>query len=197
MMVVMPPVIQVMGLDPLFGGAWLGDTIDATGVVVAAGETLGTQAGEVAATVKMIQNSMIGLIACAVAVSWSGWVDREAGGLRSSLGGEVWRRFPRFILGFLAAALVCSWLHSRSAEHALWVEGATTGFTSKLRGWLVCAGFVWMGLQTNFHQLAPVLASGRPVVLYVVLYVAGQSLNLVLTVASLTFGWLFRKMVEP
>jgi len=95
MMVVMPPVIQVMGLDPLVGGAWLGGTIDATGAVVAAGETLGTQAGEVAATVKMIQNSMI----------------------------------------------------------------------------------------------------GRPVVLYV----AGQSLNLALTLAmaSLTFGWLFRKMVEP
>lgn len=195
MMVVMPPVIQVMGLDPLVGGAWLGGTIDATGAVVAAGETLGTQAGEVAATVKMIQNSMIGLIAFAVAVSWSGWVDREAGGPRSSLGGEVWRRFPRFILGFLAASLVCSWLHSLGAEHALWVEGATTGFTSKLRGWLFCAGFVCMGLQTNFHQLAPVLASGRPVVLYV----AGQSLNLALTLAmaGLTFGWLFRKMVEP
>ena len=61
--------------------------------------------------------------------------------------------------------------------------------------WLFCAGFVCMGLQTNFRQLAPVLASGRPVVLYVI----GQSLNLALTLAmaSLTFGWLFRKAVEP
>ena len=75
------------------------------------------------------------------------------------------------------------------------MEGATAGFTSKLRGWLFCAGFVCMGLQTNFRQLAPVLASGRPVVLYVI----GQSLNLALTLAmaSLTFGWLFRKVVEP
>jgi hypothetical protein len=39
------------------------------------------------------------------------------------------------------------------------------------------------------------LASGRPLVLYV----GGQLLNLVLTLAmaSLTFGWLFRKAVEP
>jgi uncharacterized membrane protein YadS len=195
MMVVMPPVIQGMGLDPLVGGAWLGGTIDATGAVVAAGETLGKKAGEVAATVKMIQNSMIGLIAFAVAVYWSGWVDREAGGPQGTLLGEAWRRFPRFILGFLGTSLVCSGLHSLGPEQALWVEGATAGFTSKLRGWLFCAGFVCMGLQTNFRQLAPVLASGRPVVLYV----AGQSLNLILTLAmaSLTFGWLFCKAVEP
>jgi hypothetical protein len=52
-----------------------------------------------------------------------------------------------------------------------------------------------MGLQTNFRELAPLLWSGRPVVLYL----AGQALNLALTLAmaSLTFGWLFRKAVEP
>jgi len=195
MMVAMPPLIRWMGLDPVVGGAWLGGTIDATGAVVAAGESLGREAGEVAATVKMIQNSMIGLIAFAVAVYWSGWVDRDAGGPRGSLVAEAWRRFPRFILGFLATSLACSWLHAQGPETALWVEGATTGFTARLRGWLFCAGFVCMGLQTNFRELAPVLASGRPVVLYL----AGQALNLALTLgmASLAFGWLFRKAVEP
>lgn len=195
MMVVMPPVIAALGLDALVGGAWLGGTIDATGAVVAAGETLGKEAGEVAATVKMIQNSMIGLIAFAVAVYWTGWIERDPTGPRGTLAGEAWRRFPRFILGFLAASIVCSLLHGLGAEQALWVEGTTKGFTSGLRGWLFCAGFVCMGLQTNFRQLAPVLASGKPVLLYVL----GQSLNLALTLAmaSLTFGWLFRKAVEP
>jgi uncharacterized membrane protein YadS len=195
MMVVMPPVIRGLGLDPLVGGAWLGGTIDATGAVVAAGESLGKEAGEVAATVKMIQNSMIGLIAFAVALYWAGWIDRDASAAQATLAGEAWRRFPRFILGFLAASLVCSALHGLGPAEALWVEGATSGFTAKLRGWLFCAGFVCMGLQTNFRQLAPLLASGRPVVLYVL----GQCLNLALTlaVASLTFGWLFRKVVEP
>jgi uncharacterized membrane protein YadS len=194
MMVAMPPAIRAMGLDPLVGGAWIGGTIDATGAVVAAGESLGKQAGEVAATVKMIQNSMIGLIAFAVAAYWAGWIDRDPGGPRGTLVGEAWRRFPRFILGFLAASLVCSWLHAQGPEQALWVEGATTGFTAKLRGWLFCTGFVCMGLQTNFRELAPLLSSGRPVVLYL----AGQALNLALTLtmASLTFGWLFRKAVE-
>jgi uncharacterized membrane protein YadS len=195
MMVAMPPVIRAMGLDPILGGAWIGGTIDATGAVVAAGESLGKEAGEVAATVKMIQNSMIGLIAFAVAAYWAGWIDRDPNGPRGTLAGEAWRRFPRFILGFLAASLLCSWLHAQGPEQALWVEGATTGFTAKLRGWLFCTGFVCMGLQTNFRELAPLLVSGRPVVLYL----AGQALNLALTLAmaSLTFGWLFRKAVEP
>jgi uncharacterized membrane protein YadS len=195
MMVAMPPLIDWMGLDPIVGGAWLGGTIDATGAVVAAGEALGKEAGEVAATVKMIQNSMIGVIAFAVAVYWAGWVDRGTGERRTSLAVEAWRRFPKFILGFLAASIVCSWLFTRGPEFALWVDGATTGFTARLRGWLFCAGFVCMGLQTNFRELAPALVSGRPLVLYV----GGQLLNLALTLgmASLTFGWLFRKAVDP
>ena len=194
MMVAMPSVIRQMGLDPVIGGAWIGGTIDATGAVVAAGESLGKEAGEVAATVKMIQNSMIGLIAFAVAVYWAGWVDHDAGGPRGTLLGEVWQRFPRFILGFLGASLVCTLIHAFGPEQELWIEGTTGGITSKLRGWLFCIGFVCMGLQTSFRELAPYLASGRPVVLYV----AGQTLNLALTLAmaSLTFGWLFRKAVE-
>jgi len=195
MMVAMPPAIEWLGLDPIVGGAWIGGTIDATGAVVAAGEALGKEAGEVAATVKMIQNSMIGIIAFAVAVYWAGWVDRSTGPRRGSLLAEAWGRFPRFILGFLAASIACSWLFSRGPEFALWIDGTTTGFTSRLRGWLFCAGFVCMGLETNFRELAPVLASGRPLVLYV----GGQCLNLALSLAmaSLTFGWLFRKAVEP
>jgi uncharacterized membrane protein YadS len=195
MMVVMPALIRQMGLDPIIGGAWIGGTIDATGAVVAAGESLGKQAGEVAATVKMIQNSMIGLIAFAVAVYWAGWVDRDPSGPRGTLMGEVLQRFPRFILGFLAASLVCTVIHSLGPEQELWIDGTTGGITSKLRGWLFCVGFVCMGLQTNFRELAPVLASGRPVLLYV----TGQALNLAITLAmaSLTFGWLFKKVVEP
>jgi uncharacterized integral membrane protein (TIGR00698 family) len=195
MMVAMPPLIRLLGLDPIVAGAWIGGTIDATGAVVAAGESLGKDVGEVAATVKMIQNSMIGLIAFAVAAYWAGWIDRDVSGPRGTLLGEAWRRFPRFILGFLGASLVCSALHGLGPAEALWVEGATTGFTARVRGWLFCAGFVCMGLQTNVRELAPLLASGRPVVLYLL----GQALNLVLTLgmASLTFGWLFRKAVAP
>jgi uncharacterized integral membrane protein (TIGR00698 family) len=195
MMVAMPPFIRWASIDPIVGGAWIGGTIDASGAVIAAGESVSEEAGKVAVTVKMIQNAMIGLIAFAVAVYWTGWVDRAPASHRGTLAGEVWLRFPKFILGFLGASLICSWLHASGPEAALWIDGATAGITSKLRAWLFCMGFVCMGIQTNFRELAPYLASGRPVVLYVV----GQSFNLAFTLAmaSLSFGWLFRKAVEP
>ena len=129
MMVAMPPFIAWSGMDQIVGGAWLGGTIDATGAVVAAGESLGKEAGAVAATVKMIQNSMIGIIAFAVAVYWAGWVERDGSGPRASLAAEAWSRFPRFILGFLAISLAVSWLFSMGPAEALWVDGTTTGFT--------------------------------------------------------------------
>ena len=200
MMVAMPPFIQWAEIDPIVGGAWLGGTIDATGAVVAAGEMLGKnlddkRPAEVAATVKMIQNSMIGIIAFAVAVYWAGWVDRDAAGPKTSLVAEAWRRFPKFILGFIGTSIVCSWLFTMSPELALLVDGVINGFTSRLRGWLFCCGFVCMGLQTIYRELAPTLASGRPLILYCL----GQALNLVLSLAmaSLTFGWLFRQGVTP
>jgi len=60
----------------------------------------------------------------------------RSSGPRTSLAAEAWDRFPKFILGFVAASVVCSFLFTRSPETALWVDGATLGFTSRLRGWL-------------------------------------------------------------
>ncbi len=71
MMVVMPLVIKAVGMDDLVGGAWMGGTIDSTGAVAAAGKALGDRALNVATTVKMIQNILIGVIAFAVSVYWA------------------------------------------------------------------------------------------------------------------------------
>ncbi len=107
MMVVMPPIIQWMDLGPVLGGAWIGGTIDSTGAVAAAGGMLGDTALAVATTVKMIQNILIGFVAFGVAVYWVTVVERTPDAKRPSLM-EVWRRFPKFVLGFLAASLLFS-----------------------------------------------------------------------------------------
>ncbi|MBT8220749.1 MAG: YeiH family protein, partial [Bacteroidia bacterium] len=61
MMIVLPAFINWVGIPEILGGAWIGGTIDATGAVVAAGAFLGEKALSVAATIKMIQNVLIGL----------------------------------------------------------------------------------------------------------------------------------------
>lgn len=184
MMIAMPAFIRAVGIDDQLGGAWMGGTIDATGAVAAAGEFLGDEALEVAATVKMIQNILIGVIAFGIAVYWTTVVEKgeqsESQRLSIASGaGEVWRRFPKFIIGFIVASIVCSMIHGWAAEGPAIVETSIKSCTKVLRGWFFCLAFVSIGLETNFREIAKFLSGGKPVLLYLF----GQSLNLILTLA--------------
>jgi uncharacterized membrane protein YadS len=189
MMVIMPAVITALDMGPVVGGAWLGGTIDSTGAVAAAGGMLGDTALAVAVTIKMIQNILIGAVAFGVAVYWVTCVDREADQSRPGLI-EIWRRFPKFILGFLAASLVFSALASTGPEGNAQVTAVHSGTSEILRGWFFCFAFVSIGLETNFRELRPYLSGGKPLVLYV----CGQTLNLIIT---LFMAWLMFVKVFP
>ena len=201
MMVAMPPLIIATGMDPRVGAAWMGGTIDSTGAVAVAGATLGDEGLKIAATVKMIQNILIGVSAFGIATYWVTNVERsnrEATDA-SALGGrvrlsEVWRRFPKFVLGFVAASFVFSVLHQTDGGPEF-TEAIIKGGSKTLRGWFFCLAFVAIGLETNIHALAGPLRGGKPLMLYV----AGQTLNLTLTLlmAWLMFGVVFRDWVLP
>ncbi len=193
MMVVLPIVIKAIGMDDTVAGAWMGGTIDSTGAVAAAGATLGDRALEVAATVKMIQNILIGVSAFGIATYWVTCVEDNDQGTRPGIS-EVWKRFPRFVLGFIAASIVFSILHSLMVGGPELVDGMIKGTTKTLRGWFFCLAFVSIGLETKFSELAPYLRGGKPLLLYV----CGQTLNLILTLvmAYLMFGVLFRDFIR-
>jgi uncharacterized integral membrane protein (TIGR00698 family) len=183
MMVAMPALAKVTGIDPQVAGAWLGGTIDSTGAVVAAGALLGEQAEKVAAVVKMIQNVLIGVVAFVVALYWVARVDRDPSAPKPSAF-EIWYRFPKFILGFVGSSLAFSFLLlPLFGSEAV---STTLDVSEKLRGWLFCLAFVSIGLESNFKELWKQLVGGKPIILYVV----GQSFNIVLTllVAWLAFG---------
>ncbi len=216
MMVLLPKLCLAIGLPEPIAGAWIGGTIDSTGAVAAAGELVGKQAGEVAVTIKMIQNTLIGVVAFAVATYWVSVVEPQSDPAASAtLGsepgngatpdssvargqgaigglGEIWRRFPKFVLGFVGVSVIASAITALGAYEALGLDSVQNGVTKSLRGWLFCLAFVCIGLESNVRQFLPHLRSGKPLVLYVV----GQSLNLLLTLAMayLMFGWLFADM---
>ena len=189
MMVVMPAVIRALGMNDVLAGAWLGGTIDSTGAVAAAGGMLGPTALEVAATVKMIQNILIGVVAFGVAVYWVMYVERDPAAPRPGIG-EIWKRFPRFILGFVGASLVFSAVYSTGPAGAALTETAIAGMSEPLRGWLFCLAFVSIGLEPNFRELSAYLKGGKALTLYV----CGQTLNLALT---LLMAWLMFEVVFP
>ena len=186
MMIALPAVCRLMELDPVVAGAWIGGTVDATGAVVAAGAALGGEAETTAAVVKMVQNMLIGIIAFAITVYWVTVVERNPEGSRANPM-EIWRRLPKFILGFVAASLIFSFaLIPAMGGDAV---AADLKVTKTFRSWFFCLAFVSIGLESNFRALMGQLERGKPLVLYVV----GQTLNVVLTLAMawLAFGVLY------
>ena len=191
MMILMPAFIKAVDMPEVLGGAWMGGTIDATGAVAAAGAFLGQRALYVAATVKMIQNVLIGVIAFFVAIYWVTRVDREAGQKVPII--EVWHRFPKFVLGFIAASIVFSLLYEKfgsDVSYALVDHGAIRGMSKIFRGWFFCLAFTSIGLATNFRELGHQFKGGKPLILYV----CGQSFNLILT---LTMAYIMFYKVFP
>lgn len=186
MMIAMPMFIKALNMDPVLGGAWIGGTVDSTGAVVAAGEYLGPVARDVAATIKMIQNIIIGVMALGVAAYWSLKVDKSMAeerdfSLKGSLN-EIWNRFPKFILGFIGASLVFSGIYGMlgvDGSKVIIDKGMVNGLISPLQGWLFCLAFTSIGLSTNFSELSKLFKGGKPITLYIV----GKIINL-----GVTFG---------
>ena len=178
MMIFMPLFISAVGMPSILGGAWMGGTIDATGAVAAAGAFLGDKALYVAATIKMIQNVLIGAIAFFVAVYWVTRVERVG---KSRVGlMEIWIRFPKFVLGFIGVSVFCSVVYAalgNDVGYTLFDQGVIRGFTKTIRGWFFCLAFVSIGLATNFRELASYFKGGKPFIHYVF----GQTFNVVLT----------------
>jgi uncharacterized integral membrane protein (TIGR00698 family) len=180
MMIALPTFIVSVGMHPVLGGAWIGGTIDSTGAVVAAGAFLGQTGMFVAATIKMIQNILIGVIAFGVAVYWCTKVDCAPGQQVSKM--EIWYRFPKFVLGFIAASIVFSMIVNvmGSAGDVMIDQGILRGLSRPLREWFFILAFASIGLSSNFREMAHHFKGGKPAILYV----CGQSLNLALTLLA-------------
>ena len=69
-------------------------------------------------------------------------------------------------------------------------QGAIRGLSKILRGWFFCLAFTSIGLATNFRELKEYFKGGKPFILYV----CGQSLNLLLT---LTMAYIMFYLVFP
>ena len=200
MMIVMPAIIKTtfpVDKQLILGGAWMGGTIDATGAVAAAGAFLGEKALYVAATIKMIQNVLIGVMAFAVALYFTTKVEVEETG-RKVGAMEIWYRFPKFVLGFITASIVFSLIFTSfngqiaGLGPAMVDQGIVKGMGDLFRGWFFCLSFVSIGLATNFRELKEHFVGGKPLILYV----CGQSFNLCLTliVAYIMFYVVFPEL---
>jgi uncharacterized membrane protein YadS len=181
MMVLMPLVVKAFGIPDLVGGAWLGGTLDTSASVVAAGEMISARARDAGVVVKLSQNVLIGVAAFLLTMWWT-LRGRPAPGTTSTARlGIIWARFPKFVLGFLAASLLFSFVLGSG------VVRETSGLLTGLRTMWFALAFTSIGLETRFADLARD-GSGRAALAFL----GGQAFNVVWTLllAYLFFGGL-------
>jgi len=173
----MPWVVKQFHMPEIIGGAWLGGTLDTSGSVVAAGALISEPAMKTGVIVKFSQNVLLGLAAFGLSIWWT-MRQRASGGQRPSVR-LIWERFPKFVLGFVVASLVCSF-----ALDATLVK-ETKGLLTGLRSFWFALAFVSIGLKTKFTDLVR-MEGGRPAFAFL----GAQAFNVIWTLilAWLLFG---------
>ena len=179
MMVFAPMIIRAVGMSQLMGGALIGGTVDSTGAVVLAGNALGPEAEQAAVLVKSIQNILIGFIAFFVAIFFATRVDKDPN--KKVGAGEIWTRFPKFIIGFFVASLVASFIILPLAGSSQ--VSAINSVLDQYKNWAFVLAFTSIGLDTNFKEIARQMQGGKVLWLYIV----GQVFNIALTFFAVWF----------
>jgi uncharacterized integral membrane protein (TIGR00698 family) len=178
MLVFQPMIAKWASMPDAVAGAWLGGTLDTSGSVVAAGALISEAAMKVGVIVKMSQNVLIGVAAFILSVVWT-FRGATAPGVEKPGLIEIWYRFPKFILGFIIASLVFSFLLDPKTVNA--VKGSLGG----LRTWWFALAFTSIGLETHFGDLVK-MGGGRPAAAFFI--AQGVNIFWTLILAYLLFG---------
>jgi uncharacterized integral membrane protein (TIGR00698 family) len=180
MLVLQPWIIKKFAIPEVVGGAWLGGTLDTTASVTAASQLVGPLALKAGVIVKFSQNVLIGVAAFFIATWWTLKKEKNQNAEKQGLK-IVWDRFPKFVLGFIAASLIFSFIIPiETTKHV-------SGFLNGLRTLWFALAFVSIGLEAKFSDLVKTQA-GRPALAFTV----AQVFNIVWTLlwAYLLFGGL-------
>ena len=177
MMVLMPWAVKAFGIPEIVGGAWLGGTLDTSGSVVAAGALISEAAMKTGVIVKFSQNALIGVAAFILSIWWTFKAGAAAG--EKPTARVIWDRFPKFVLGFIVASFVFSFVLN------LDMVSDTKKAFGELRTWWFALAFVSIGLETRFLDMAK-MEGGRPAMAFLL----AQTFNVIWTLllAYLLFG---------
>jgi uncharacterized membrane protein YadS len=180
MMLAMPYIAAYFHFPQAVTGAWLGGSIDTTGAVVASGTLVGAEALKISTIVKFSQNVLLGIAAFAISVYWT-YAQKPAGAaaVQKPTLGVIWERFPKFVIGFIAASLLFSFFIN-PAQAAAVKDGL-----KNMQGLWFALAFTSIGLETNLAELLG-QSSRKP--LYAFLIAQGFNIVVTLAVAWMLFG---------
>lgn len=193
MIFVLPFAAHALGLSTGVAGAWIGTSefADAAGIAAAqaygdiARHSAGAIAGAPDAAVQNFtlmkvvgRDIWIGIWAFALAwVATSRW-DALEDGLKAKKvdAGEIWARFPKFVIGFVIASALITWISSSYSlpDYRKIVTPDLVAPITALRIWVFTFCFLSIGLTTRFGSLSR--TGWKPLAAFT----AGVAVNIVL-----------------
>jgi len=202
----LPLISRTLNLPAGVGGAWIGTSEFADAAGLAAAQSYGNLAGKglgIAGTperalasytlIKVIGRDIwIGIWAFVLAlISVTVWEDS---GTNSKVQvGQIWWRFPKFVIGFLVASILTTLIVQGNtlADYNKIVKPALITPITSLRTWAFTLSFLSIGLTTRFREL--VNAGRKPFIAFTVGVVINVILGYILSV--LVFGHYWSSIV--
>lgn len=185
----LPLISRTLHLPTGVGGAWIGTSEFADAAGLAAAQSYGGLAGPTTGItgtadqalasytlIKVIGRDVwIGIWAFVLAlISVTIWERNET---HSKVAvGQIWWRFPKFVIGFLIASILTTLIvrGNTLGDYNKVVKPALIAPITALRTWAFTFSFLSIGLTTRFRELAK--AGSRPFIAFTV----GVAINLVL-----------------
>jgi uncharacterized integral membrane protein (TIGR00698 family) len=171
MIFALPLVARALHLSTGVAGAWIGTSEFADAAGLAAAQTYGGYAGSVsgiaghpdaavtAFTLMKVIGRDVWIGVWAFVLSLIATTRWERTGVDSRAdAGEIWRRFPKFVLGFLIASAIVTVI-SRGFDYAAYKKEVLPGLVAPLqvlRTWAFTFAFLSIGLTTRLREFASV-----------------------------------------
>jgi uncharacterized integral membrane protein (TIGR00698 family) len=202
MIFVLPLIARALSLSTGVAGAWIGTSEFADAAGLAAAQTYGGYAGNVPGIagnpdaavsaftlMKVIGRDMwIGVWAFVLSlIATARW---ERTGIHSkSRAAEIWKRFPKFVLGFIVASAVVT-LVARGFDYAAYRKEVVPALVAPLqafRTWAFTFAFLSIGLTTRIREFASIGA--RPFYAFTIGVVVNVVLGFVLSTQVFNEFW--------
>jgi uncharacterized integral membrane protein (TIGR00698 family) len=206
MIFVLPFLSRLLSLPAGVGGAWIGTSEFADAAGFAAAQTYGGFAatGAIAGTpeqaiwsytlIKVVGRDVwIGVWALVLSViAVTRWDVAETGG--SVDVGQIWWRFPKFVVGFLVASLLITFAvrNVSFADYNAVVRPGLVLPITTLRVWAFTFCFLSIGLTTRLREFVP--TGGKPFLAFTAGVVVNVVLGFVLSV--LVFGHYWSSLAQ-
>ena len=167
-------------------GLWTGLAVDNTAEATAAGALFSDAAGKYAVLAKTCRNACIGFVVLGYAIYWA---KKGQAAVIGNKGAFLWKKFPKFVLGFLVISLIAT-LGTLDPHQFPRLAGLIPyGFTrpqiaalGNLSRWAFLLTFAGVGLRTDFRDL--VKQGMRPFLVGAIGEIAIAGITLVLVLAA-------------